>query len=83
MKDDYSEKVIELLCEKIDRLEKENKELKERLIIPSIHSTPTLDNSNPYLTTNPTVTHTILCMICRSFPCRCTFRYSRGTCTTG
>ncbi len=64
MKEDYAEKVIELLCEKIDELEKEIKDIKYRF---TTGTTVTYGQ----ITGTPSVTHNILCPTCGSYPCRC------------
>jgi hypothetical protein len=81
MKEDYSEKVIELLCEKIDKLEAELKKLKQSstpfmtdtatnyLTGDGTWTTPTMKYNK--LTTTPTTTRSTLCPICHCIPCEC------------
>ena len=68
MKEDYAEKVIELLCDEIDSLKKEIGDLKKRP--PVVTGTINWMNSDGTWT-KPTVTHTIVYDRYGSYPCHC------------
>jgi hypothetical protein len=77
--EDYSEKVIEILCEKIDELEKEIKDLKTRFGFFLPDNTTSISwtklNDDPNTTSN--VTHSVICQRCGSYPCNCNYYYYR------
>jgi hypothetical protein len=74
-KEDYSEKVIEILCEKIDELKKENDRLRQRCDI----FTPSISFSK--ISTTPTIP-VLLCDRCHSIPCMCPKPGLNSTTTT-